>query len=89
MTGTYKITETLSQSPKFSCMVSFNGATAELYEVELPNDIGDGAGVDLPTFSAEFINSVLQKVADDALASTESQVQTTEDIKVSEGQIVL
>lgn len=89
MIGTYQIKKVLTDSAKFCCMVSFNGGTAELYEVELPNDIGDGAGKNLPQLNAEYVDSVLQKVADESLAASESKAQTTEDITVSKGKIVI
>ena len=85
MVGTYKIIEILAQSPKFSCMVSFNEGEPELYEVEVPNDIGDGQGKNLPELNAEFVASVLQQVADDQLAAVAPIV---EEIQVAEGKII-
>ena len=103
MSGTYKITEVISQTTgKFTCKVAFNGGDSELYEVSPPrlqNPLLDEDGGqiferDKPLFgiydgeiTPEHIAEVLQKVADEAADSLKESVL---DIKVDEsGQIIL
>ena len=46
MSGIYKISSITPAQNKYECRVSFNGKPEELYEVEVPNDVGSDPSLD-------------------------------------------
>lgn len=72
--GTYSVSEIIeNRGSKIRMIVSFNNAVPEYYELEHPN------------LTTEIADSILQQVADNAMANTSD----AEPVNLDSGKIVI
>ena len=84
MAATYKITQVITGKRKFSCLVEFNGGTAESYEIQIPkNTVNPGQFID-----AELMNEANKQLLAGNAASNDVSLVSSVTVDVN-GKVVI